>query len=323
MKMSKIEYMKTGLNTVCLIAIFCYFIVVLFSFLLLFPSLMIVSPELLSSSWDFFIITPYMIPVFCFNGYYLLGYYLLVVSAILLSFIYIVKKEGKEAFHLYSKFFKGRIPESSNSFFLIPQIFLGLVFFDYVYDYIIRFIHVTPKTPSFSTMPLWHFMFSLSNASVHEEIISRILLIGMPLLIADLFRRRKIKIWKYFLGGGFDIGPSSVFLIIFSSLIFSYAHVFGWDFYKILPVFVTGIALGWLFLKKGIYASIILHFSFNYPSVLLRAAEKLPFLNLLAVPILFFLSVLMVTWIVACPFYFVKYAYKMIKGFPKIFKPRA
>jgi hypothetical protein len=181
---------------------------------------------------------------------------------------------------------------------------------------------VTPKTPSFGSMPLWQFMFSLSNASVHEEIVSRILLIGLPLLIVDLFRKRKIRIWKYFLGGGFDIEPGSLFLIIFSSLIFSYAHVFGWDFYKILPVFATGLALGYLFLKKGICACIILHFSFNYPSALLRVLEKLPFLNLFAVPILFFLSLLIVTWIVACPFYFLKYVYKMVKGIPKIFKPR-
>ncbi|MDI6916793.1 MAG: CPBP family intramembrane metalloprotease [Thermoplasmatales archaeon] len=320
--MSKIEYLKIGLRTVCLTAVICYFIMLLFSFLLLFPSLIIVSPELLSSSWDFFIITPYMIPVFSFKEWFLLGYYLFVVSAILLSFIYIVKKEGKEAFHLYSKFFE-KTERNSNSFFLIPQIFLGLMFFDYAYDYIIRFIHVTPKTPSFGTMPLWQFMFSLSNASVHEEIVSRILLIGMPLLLVDLFRRRKIKIWKYFLGGGFDIEPASLFFIIFSSLIFSYAHVFGWDFYKILPVFVTGVALGWLFLKKGIYACIILHFSFNYPSVLLRVLEKLPTSAIIIVPIIFFLSVLIVTWIVACPFYFLKYTYKIIKGVPKIFKPGA
>ncbi|MCG2825458.1 MAG: hypothetical protein L6265_02555, partial [Thermoplasmatales archaeon] len=81
------------------------------------------------------------------------------------------------------------------------------------------------------------------------------------------------------------------------------------------------IALGYLFLKKGVYACIILHFSFNYPSVLLTVLEKLPFMNLLAVPLLFFLSVLIVTWIVACPLYFVKYVYKMTKGIPKIFKP--
>jgi len=318
--MSKIECLKTGLDTICLIAILCYFIVILFSVLLLFPSLMIVSPELLNASWTFFIIIPYMIHVFLFKGWFLLGYYLFVVLALLLSFGYMVKKEGREAFYLYSKFFKKTKP-NNNSFFLIPQLFLGLVFFDYAYDYIIRFIHVTPKTPSFGTMPLWQLMFSLSNAPVHEEIVSRIMLIGIPLLLIDVFRRRKIKIKKYFLGGDFDVDPVSLFLIIFSSLIFSYAHVFGWDFYKLIPVFVTGLALGYLFLKKGVYACIILHFSFNYPSVLLTVLEKLPFMNLLAVPILFFLSVLIVTWIVACPFYFVKYFYKMVKNIPKIFKP--
>lgn len=317
--MSKVEYLKLGLKTVCLIAIFCYFIIILFSVVLLLPSLILVLPELLKSSWTFFIITPYMTPVFCFKGLNLTIYYLFVVFVILLSFAYMIKKEGKQALFLYSKFFE-KIKHNNNSFFLIPQIFLGLMFFDYVYDYIIRFIHVTPKTPSFGSMPLWDLMFSLSNAPVHEEIVSRIILIGLPLLIVDLFRKRKIKIRKYFLGGNLNIDRTAVFLIIFSSLIFSYAHVFGWDFYKIIPVFITGLALGYLFLKKGVYACIILHFSFNYPAVLLTVTEKLPFMNLLAVPMLFFFSVLIVTWVVACPFYFLKYVYKMIKGVPKIFK---
>jgi hypothetical protein len=318
MKMSKIEYLKTGLDTVCLIAILCYFILILLSVLLIFPSLTLVLPELLNTSWTFFIITPYMIPVFCFKGIFLLIYYSFVVSAILLSFGYMIKKEGKEALFLYSKFFE-KTKQNINSFFLIPQMFLGLVFFDYVYNYIIEFTGAAPKTPSFGTTPLWNLMFSLSNASVHEEIVSRILLIGLPLLIVDLFRRRKIKIRKYFLGGNLNIDRTTVFLIIFSSLIFSYAHVFGWDFYKILPVFVTGLALGYLFLKKGIYACIILHFSFNYPSVLLRVFEKLPEMNMITVPVLFFLSVLIVSWVVACPFYFVKYFYKMVNGISRKF----
>lgn len=358
MKMSKTEYLKTGLKTVCGIAILCYFIVILFSVLLLFPSLILVLPELFKSSWTFFIITPYMIPVFCFKGLNLAIYYLFVVSAILLSFSYMVKKEGKQALFLYSKFFENKkksisffqnpirrkffenkrrnalffqnpmrrknflLPEeNNNSFFLIPQIFLGLIFFDYAYSYIIEFTHVTPKTPSFGNMPVWELMFSLSNAPVHEEIVSRIILIGLPLLFINLFRGRRIKVRKYFFGGGFDIDPVSLFLIIFSSLIFSYAHVFGWDFYKILPVFVTGLALGYLFLKKGVYACIILHFSFDYPSVLLKVFEKLPEMNMITVPVLFFLSVLIVSWFVACPFYFVKYVYKIIKNIPTIFKP--
>ncbi len=56
-------------------------------------------------------------------------------------------------------------------------------------------------------------------------------------------------------------------LIIFSALIFGLAHVFyggGWELGKVLPAFVAGLCLGWLYVKWGFHAAVLLHLLFNY-----------------------------------------------------------
>ena len=73
--------------------------------------------------------------------------------------------------------------------------------------------------------------------------------------------------WGYFLGGGFRIGPLEAFFITGSALMFGLAHVAGWDLWKALPTFVAGLGFGYLFLKVGIHASILLHFAFDYLSL--------------------------------------------------------
>jgi hypothetical protein len=56
-------------------------------------------------------------------------------------------------------------------------------------------------------------------------------------------------------------------LIVFSSLTFSLAHVFyggGWELGKVLPTFMAGLCLGWLYVNWGFHAAVLLHLLFNY-----------------------------------------------------------
>ena len=55
--------------------------------------------------------------------------------------------------------------------------------------------------------------------------------------------------------------------MVFSSAMFGIAHSFNWDLYKVLPAFFAGLAMGYLFLKFGLYASIMFHFFTDYLSV--------------------------------------------------------
>jgi hypothetical protein len=102
---------------------------------------------------------------------------------------------------------------------------------------------------------------------VYEEIITRIIFIGIPLFLVNFAmgeRGESRKAQSYILGGGFDINRTTAILLLFSSGMFAFAHLAAWDITKIPPTFVGGLALGYLYLRKGLFASIMLHFSVNY-----------------------------------------------------------
>ena len=91
---------------------------------------------------------------------------------------------------------------------------------------------------------------------------------SQPRTLREYLRSRTTNgMWGYFLGGGFTIGPLEAFFIVGSSLMFGLAHVAGWDMWKALPTFIAGLGFGYLFLKVGIHAAILLHFSFDYLSL--------------------------------------------------------
>jgi hypothetical protein len=102
------------------------------------------------------------------------------------------------------------------------------------------------------------------NAAVWEEVICRIALIGLPLMLLGIAKNEK-GAWKGLLGGT-GVNRFAIVLIFISSAIFSYGHLAGWDLFKMIPTFVTGLALGYLFVRYGVYASIMLHFLVNYMS---------------------------------------------------------
>jgi len=97
--------------------------------------------------------------------------------------------------------------------------------------------------------------YALANASVWEEIVSRVLLLGIPLLAIDyLFR---------------ECG-----LALFSAIMFGLAHVGGWDFYKLIPSTVAGLFLAYMFMKHGLYASIMLHFAVDFYDMPLQMLDR-------------------------------------------------
>jgi hypothetical protein len=89
--------------------------------------------------------------------------------------------------------------------------------------------------------------------------------ISPGLTMTDYLRSRSTNgLLGYFLGGGFKMGPLEAFFIAGSALMFGLAHVAGWDMFKALPTFIAGLGFGYLFLKVGIHAAILLHFAFDY-----------------------------------------------------------
>jgi hypothetical protein len=189
------------------------------------------------------------------------------IGAILCSFGYMAAKDGpplRRAFRRASQ--GGGMPtvRTDNGWILIFRIYLGMLFFYVVYYGILNYF-TDPSVPAFEEEPLWRQLYIFAHASVWEEVLHRVLMLGLPLwLYYGLTQRAQPPVWRFFAGGSFRIDSATFTLIIIQGIIFALAHVSGWDFWKVLPTSLSGFFFGYLFLKRGLWAAIMLHFTFDY-----------------------------------------------------------
>jgi len=112
--------------------------------------------------------------------------------------------------------------------------------------------------------------FYVSLAPLMEEFGFRLLLLGIPLFV---FHAHKFSP-KYFLRclwtpNLLDIhnGKKALFLIVFIGVLFGFAHIaFGdsWSEGKFAQASVSGIILGWVYVRYGFVASLLIHWATNY-----------------------------------------------------------
>jgi hypothetical protein len=163
---------------------------------------------------------------------------------------------------------------SRNTFILIIQLLSATIFASVtvaLFTMLISRDFGQPTSLSGGTPP-WRILFALANASVWEEIISRFLLIGIPLAIYEvisrlLFKEKVNKFLNCFLGGNLKIEAKDILLILFSATLFGLGHFSGWSAWKVIPTFLGGLAFGYLFYKKGLHAAILLHFATDYLTI--------------------------------------------------------
>lgn len=249
------NYLKSLIKIICFIAIISYIIFLISAVCFALGYSPWVVSYLYDKSWWFTLAIPFLIPVFCFQGPLLALYYTGVLFAILLAFWLFWCKLWRE--------------QNLSSVLTLAQLFLAVLFFVEFYYFVLALLGISYITPPFGEWAFPWYIFAITNACVHEELVTRVLLLGIPLFFVHGFQGERLRLRKYFLGGTFKLDRASFFFLCFSSLVFALAHVSGWDFYKVIPVFVTGLALGYLFLKFGLWASILFHLSFNYISVIL------------------------------------------------------
>jgi hypothetical protein len=112
--------------------------------------------------------------------------------------------------------------------------------------------------------------FYVSLAPLIEEFGFRLILLGIP-LFALYSSKSSIKyfvkcLWR---PDNLDIVDSkkALFLIIFVGILFGFAHVaFGdsWSEGKFAQATASGIILGWVYLRYGFVASLLIHWATNY-----------------------------------------------------------
>ncbi|MBI4416113.1 MAG: CPBP family intramembrane metalloprotease [Euryarchaeota archaeon] len=173
--------------------------------------------------------------------------------------------------------------EARSAIVATAQMFLAMLSFQVLVVLVFAAAGANPVAPDFpGDVPEWYPYYALVNASVYEELVTRWLLIGVPLVLGALALRRHelanaaahgrapIPAWRHLFGGTVTRdSPASVVLLgavlaFFSAVVFGLAHVPSWGWWKFVPTFVAGLGLGYLFLRAGLVATILFHFTNNY-----------------------------------------------------------
>ncbi len=189
----------------------------------------------------------------------------------------------------------------------VAKMFMAVSFFSLIYYLFLEAFGVSPNAPLFDEFSTNELLYELFSASVYEELISRLLLIGAPLLLIALMFRWKRPYFKFLLGGGMKLNVITLSLIILSALVFAIGHILAWDFWKVPQVLVSGMALGYVFVRFGIFASILLHFSVNF--ITSSTLEIWP--GNFTVEIV--ISMVFLLWVFAGSYFFIDYSFKFAK----------
>lgn len=213
-----------------------------------------------SYSYPIFIITPYMIDLFRLSGTSLIIYYVILIIAVLASVILLYAKSIRP----YLDIGKDKGESAKNSaLYEMTVLFAVMMAIEIVYLKI-----VGANSSPIDQNEVWKNMFSLLSASVWEEVISRLLLIGVPIAVIYMIKNRDVKEIKKAVGGFNSFNVIVIALILISSAIFALAHVVSgaWEMWKVFPTFLFGVIAGYLFVKYGLHVVIAMHFLNDYLS---------------------------------------------------------
>jgi hypothetical protein len=268
----------------------------------------------------FFVVNPLkegFFEVVWFGDVVLLAWFFVILAALMVIYLHLIFFHGPPAYHSL-KLPMSRVSEkvrSRSTLVHVGQVFMAVLFFQAIYLFLILpSVGITPEPPPIvRDFPDWYNLYSLVNAAVWEEVATRLLLIGVPLALGSFavrlaqalsgsssMERGTVRFLAgslgYLLGGRVhESSPATakVFgavLILVSATLFGYAHVPAWGAWKFVDAFVAGLALGYLFLRRGIVASILFHFSVNSLGVLTIAAGGEESLIALVVVAVFYLG---------------------------------
>lgn len=266
-------------------------------------SLTQVIPSIGSLHTYLYVITPWIVNFAELGGPYFAAYYVFIVFAILASFVYMM---WVSASRLVDELSLKPLRKGHSPLYVIGTLYFAALSFNLLYYVFIGLLGVDPTVPTTEEQELWKVLYVYARAGVWEEIVSRLLLIGVPLLVFHSITNKRDGWKKYVLGGGFGFGRAEIFFLLFSSAMFAAAHLFTWDIYKIPPTFIGGLAFGYLFLRFGLYASILIHFVWDYVSV--------PVLVFPGYTSTILIGLLIIAWVAIGAVYFVYYTSK-IAGF--------
>ena len=220
-----------------------------------------VLPKLPEYGSTLILVVPMIVKVVSFDGVLSQIYYILLILAVTACLAILLYKAAVPIKKLSMGDNK---PVRETAFFEMPVLFAVLYIWEFIFVLVLRGMGVDIQgLPDRET---WQWMYELLEASVWEEVITRILLIGVPFALIAFFAKKEGKAsWKYLFGGcGFN--RVTLVLIFFSAFIFGAGHLTNWQSWKFFTTFAFGLIAGYLFCKYGVYATIMIHFLTDYMS---------------------------------------------------------
>lgn len=212
-------------------------------------------------SYYLLILAPDPYALVIFSGMWSQLYWVFLLAMLTMSFAWLV-------YELYTRYVEGKDKGEgvsgikNTSIYWIGLLWPSTIFLQLVIMYLVILITGVNLDVPDAGATTYEMMFVLASASVWEEIITRVLLIGLPLAIAAIITG-KAKSWRYLLGG-FGVNKISMVFIVIAAIVFGYGHNGGWGMSKVIPAFIFGMAAGYLYSKYGLHAAILLHFVNDY-----------------------------------------------------------
>lgn len=261
--------------------------------------------------FSLFVMIPAPVPIFEPSGGSLLVVFWFLALSIIGALFFTLWRDGPR--FLEELAMRGK-PREHSALLAIAGLFCADLFFVTIYASFLAGAGAAPVGFDPRGVPAWDLVFHLARASVWEEVMGRTVLLGLPLLLlswaaGDLGKR---PLWRYFLGGGFSLRLPALVALIFSSVMFGLAHLPSWDIYKVFPSAVAGLLFGYLFLRFGLWAAIVLHFAFDFANLPVIILEGESFGTLTVIT-----SFLFLFWLLAGMMFFVYYLIRAVEFFSR------
>ena len=193
------DSLRTAIRGITSIVTFVLLLLVSFNVIILVWGIGQVLPNVMGYGTYLFVITPWLVDIFKVSDVGLSIYYIFLVAAIAASFVWMLKK----SLHKFGHELTFQIHEEGHSpLYMISTLFFAVIAFNILFYVAIGLLGGSTNTPS-EGVNLWEILFSYAQASVWEELITRVLLLGVPLLLVAIATNKVKDPKHYFLGGGF------------------------------------------------------------------------------------------------------------------------
>ncbi len=173
-----------------------------------------------------------------------------------------------------------------SAIFRISEFYALNLFLSLAYFLIIDALGKPVANPLGNSVPFFYNMFELTNAGLYEELITRVLYIGIPLYIYYRLkmgpngeREKHVPFYRAIWGGNYKFGKPEITVLVISSIIFGVAHASSWDWSKVPQAALGGFFLGILFLRYGLFADVLFHFSIDSTDAFLPTTLGNPLAN--------------------------------------------